>query len=103
MGVTLLILSRLEPRIAVGSSVFGRIFMAAAAVISALVLLAAGAGHYGEMTPQWQLVPAILVASLATMLPGAILTSRLGRTRMSVLIATVSIGLSVAALLASLG
>ncbi len=98
MGVTLLILSRLEPRIAVGSSVFGRIFMAAAAVISAFVLLTTGSGHFAEVEPQWQLVPAILFASLATMLPGAILTSRLGRTRMSVLIATVSISLAVLAL-----
>ena len=98
MGVTLLILSRLEPRIAVGSSVFGRIFMAAAAVISAFVLLTTGSGHFAEVVPQWELVPAILFASLATMLPGAMLTSRLGRTRMSVLIATVSISLATLAL-----
>ena len=98
MGVTLLILSRLEPRVAVGSSVFGRIFMAAAAVISAVVLLSTGSGHFDEVVPQWELVPAILFASLATMLPGAILTSRLGRTRMSVLIATVSISLALLAL-----
>ena len=98
LGVTLLILSRIEPRIAVGSSVFGRIFMAAAAVISAFVLLTTGAGHFAEVVPQWELVPVILTASLAMMLPGAILTSRLGRTRMSVLIATVSISLAVLAL-----
>lgn len=98
MGVTLLILSRLEPRIAVGSSVFGRIFMAAAAVISAVVLLSTGSGHFDEVVPQWELVPVILTASLATMLPGAILTGRLGRTRMSVLIATVSISLAALAL-----
>jgi uncharacterized membrane protein YfcA len=98
IGVTLLILSRLEPRIAVGSSVFGRIFMAAAAVISAVVLLTTGSGHFDEVVPQWELVPVILTASLATMLPGAILTGRLGRTRMSVLIATVSISLAALAL-----
>ena len=98
MGVTLLILSRIEPRIAVGSSVFGRIFMAAAAVMSAFVLLSTGSGHFAEVVPQWELVPVILTASLATMLPGAVLTSRLGRTRMSVLIATVSISLAVLAL-----
>ena len=94
MGVTLLILSRLEPRIAVGSSVFGRIFMAAAAVISAFVLLTTGSGQFANVVPEWELVPVILTASLATMLPGALLTSRLGRTRMSVLIATVSISLA---------
>ncbi len=98
MGVTLLILSRIEPRMAVGSSVFGRIFMAAAAVISAFVLLSTDSGQFADVEPQWELVPVILTASLATMLPGAVLTSRLGRTRMSVVIATVSISLAVLAL-----
>ena len=98
LGVTLLVLSRIEPRIAVGSSVFGRIFMAAAAVISAVVLLSTGSGNFDDVVPQWELVPVILTASLATMLPGALLTSRLGRTRMSVVIATVSISLAVLAL-----
>ncbi|MEX1294740.1 MAG: TSUP family transporter, partial [Candidatus Limnocylindrales bacterium] len=98
MGVTLLILSRIEPRIAVGSSVFGRIFMAAAAVLSAFVLLTTGSGQFANVVPEWELVPVILTASLATMLPGALLTSRLGRTRMSVLIATVSISLAALAL-----
>ncbi len=103
MGVTLLILSRIEPRIAVGSSVFGRIFMAAAAVLSAAVVLAVTPGLYDEVQPAWVLVPSILAASLAAMLPGAILASRLGRTRMSVLIATISIVLASAALLNGLG
>ncbi|MEX1335929.1 MAG: sulfite exporter TauE/SafE family protein, partial [Candidatus Limnocylindrales bacterium] len=69
MGVTLLILSRIEPRIAVGSSVFGRIFMAAAAVLSAFVLLTTGSGQFANVVPEWELVPVILTASLATMLP----------------------------------
>ncbi len=98
MGVTLMILSRIEPRIAVGSSVFGRIFMAAAAVLSAAAVLAVTPGLYDEVQPEWVLVPSILAASLAAMLPGAILASRLGRTRMSVLIASISIVLASAAL-----
>jgi uncharacterized membrane protein YfcA len=102
MGVTLLILSRIEPRIAVGSSVFGRIFMAAAAVLSAAVVLLVTPGLYDEVDPQWILLPSILAASLAAMLPGAILASRLGRTRMSVLIATISIVLASAALIAGI-
>jgi uncharacterized membrane protein YfcA len=102
MGVTLLILSRLEPRIAVGSSVFSRIFMAAAAVLSAMIMLATGSGHFSEVQPQWEVVPAILAASLAAMLPGAILASRLGRTRMSLIIAIVSITLASLALVAGL-
>ncbi len=103
MGVTLLILSRIEPRVAVGSSVFGRIFMAAAAVLSAVVVLALTPGLYDEVDPTWMLVPCILAASLAAMLPGAILASRLGRTRMSVIIAAVSISLAAAALISHLG
>jgi uncharacterized membrane protein YfcA len=99
MGVTMLILSRIEPRVAVGSSVFGRIFMAAAAVLSAAAVLAVTPGLYDQVQPEWVLVPSILAASLAAMLPGAILASRLGRTRMSVLIATISIALASAALI----
>jgi uncharacterized membrane protein YfcA len=102
MGVTLLILSRLEPRVAVGSSVFGRIFMAAAAVLSAAVVLAVTPGLYDRVQPDWLIVPSVLAASLAAMLPGAILATRLGRTRMSLIIATVSIVLAGAALITSL-
>ena len=100
--MTLLILSRIEPRIAVGSSVFSRIFMAAAAVLSAAVVLLVTPGLYDEVDPEWILLPTILAASLAAMLPGAILASRLGRTRMSVLIATISITLASMALIAGL-
>ena len=102
MGVTLLILSRIEPRIAVGSSVFGRIFMAAAAVLSAAIVLLVTPGLYDEVHPEWILLPSILAASLAAMLPGAILASRLGRSRMSIIIATVSITLASMALIAGL-
>jgi len=102
MGVTLLILSRIEPRIAVGSSVIGRIFMAAAAVLSAAIVLLVTPGLYDEVHPEWILLPSILAASLAAMLPGAILASRLGRTRMSIIIATVSITLASMALIAGL-
>jgi uncharacterized membrane protein YfcA len=102
MGVTLLILSRIEPRIAVGSSVFGRIFMAAAAVLSAAVVVLVTPGLYDKVDPEWILLPPILAASLATMLPGAILASRLGRVRMSVIIAVISISLASMALIAAL-
>jgi uncharacterized membrane protein YfcA len=102
MGVTLLILSRIEPRIAVGSSVFGRIFMAAAAVLSAAVVMAVTPGLYDEIDPNWMLLPAILAASLAAMLPGAVLATRLGRTNMSILIAAISISLASLALIAGL-
>lgn len=100
MGVTLLILSRIEPRIAVGSSVFGRIFMAAAAVLSAAVVVVATPGLYDRVDPEWIIVVPLLAASVAAMLPGAILASRLGRTRMSILIAAISISLASLALVA---
>jgi uncharacterized membrane protein YfcA len=98
MGVTLLILSRIEPRIAVGSSVFGRIFMAAAAVLSAAIVLLVTPGLYDKVDPEWIIVLPLLAASVAAMLPGAILASRLGRTNMSILIATISISLASLAL-----
>ena len=75
MGVTFLILSRIEPRYAVGSSVFGRIFMAAAAVLSAAVVLAVTPGLYDEVDPQWIIVLPLLMASVAAMLPGAVLAT----------------------------
>lgn len=102
MGVTFLILSRIEPRYAVGSSVFGRIFMAAAAVLSAAVVLLVTPGLYDAVHPQWIIVLPLLMASVAAMLPGAVLATRLGRTRMSVLIAVSSITLASLALVGSL-
>lgn len=94
MGVTLLILSRIEPRFAVGSSVVGRVFMAAAAVLGALITFALTPGLYEEIDPEWVIVLPLLTASVAAMLPGAVLATRLGRTRMSIAIATTSIVLA---------
>jgi uncharacterized membrane protein YfcA len=101
MGVTLLILSRIEPRFAVGSSVVGRIFMAAAAVLGALITFALTPGLYDEIDPEWVIVLPLLTASVAAMLPGAVLATRLGRTRMSVIIATTSIVLASLAFIAA--
>lgn len=102
MGVTLLILSRIEPRFAVGSSVFGRVFMAAAAVFSAAIVLLVTPGLYDEVDPEWIIVLPLLLASVSAMLPGAVLATRLGRTRMSVLIAGTSITLASLALVAGI-
>jgi uncharacterized protein len=100
MGITLLILSRIEPRFAVGSSVVGRIFMAAAAVLGAAITFTLSPGLYKEIDPEWVIILPLLTASVAAMLPGAVLATKLGRTRMSVLIATVSIALASLAFLA---
>ncbi|MFV2063885.1 MAG: hypothetical protein ACC726_10295, partial [Chloroflexota bacterium] len=84
------------------SSVFGRIFMAAAAVLSAAVVLLVTPGLYDKIHPEWIIVLPLLAASVAAMLPGAVMASRLGRTNMSILIATISITLASLALIASL-
>lgn len=91
IGMTLLVLSRIDPRHAVGSSLFARVFMAASAVIA--YLLAQTALH--DVTPNWWLVVPLLAGSLAPMIPGAVLVARLGRTRASVLVEVASIALAI--------
>ncbi len=91
IGMTLLILSRIDPRHAIGSSLFARVFMAASAVIAYVLAQTA----LQNVTPDWWLVVPLLAGSLAPMIPGAILVSRIGRTRASVLVEVASIALSV--------
>jgi uncharacterized membrane protein YfcA len=90
IGVKLLILSRLEPRLAIGSSLFGRVFMATAAVIG--YLLSASAFE-GVRPDYWLLVP-LFAGSVAAMMPGAALVSRLGRERATIAITVLSISLA---------
>lgn len=99
IGVKLLILSRIEPRHAIGSSLVGRVFMAVAA-ISTYALTAAATG--GIRVDPVLLVP-LLAGSLAAMGPGAALISRIGRDRASVVVATLSIALALPALLFGAG
>jgi uncharacterized protein len=91
LGVKLLILSRLEPRLAIGSSLVGRVFMAAAAVLG--YLLSASAFE-GVRPNYWLLVP-LFAGSVAAMMPGAALVSRFGRERATVVITLLSIALAV--------
>jgi uncharacterized membrane protein YfcA len=95
IGVKLLILTRLEPRKAVGSSLFGRVFMAAAAVVG--YLLSASAFE-GVRPNYWLLVP-LFAGSVAAMMPGAALVSRLGRERATVAITLLSIALALPTLI----
>jgi uncharacterized membrane protein YfcA len=90
IGMTLLLLSRIDPRQAVGSSLFARVFMAASAVIA--YVLAQAALH--EVTPDWWLVVPLLAGSLAPMIPGAMIVARLGRSRATILVTIASIALS---------
>ena len=95
IGVKLLILSRLEPRMAIGSSLFGRVFMAAAAVLGYLLSASAFAGVRPDF---WLLIP-LFAGSVAAMVPGAALLSRLGRERATVLITLLSISLALPTLI----
>ncbi|MBX3031567.1 MAG: sulfite exporter TauE/SafE family protein [Chloroflexi bacterium] len=95
IGVKLLILSRLEPRLAIGSSLFGRVFMAAAAVVGYLL----SASAFENVRPDYWLLIPLFVGSVAAMVPGAALLSRLGRERATVVITLLSIVLAVPTLI----
>ena len=69
--------------------------MAASAVIAYLLAQTA----LQNVTPDWWLVVPLLAGSLAPMIPGAMLVSRLGRTRASVLVELASIALSIPTLI----
>jgi len=90
IGVKMLILLRIEPRQAIGSSLVGRVFMAGAAVVG-FVLSARMADeidiHY------WLLIP-MFAGSVAAMVPGAFMVSRLGREKATIGITLLSIGLA---------
>jgi len=95
IGVKSLILLRIEPRQAIGSSLVGRIFMAAAAVVGYLLSAAA----FKDVRPDfWLLVP-MFAGSVAAMLPGAFMVSRLGREKATVGITLLSISLALPTLI----
>jgi uncharacterized membrane protein YfcA len=95
IGVKLLILARIDPRQAIGSSLFARIFMAASAVIGYLLAQTA----FQNVVADWWLIVPLLVGSIAPMIPGAMLVSRLGRERATVAITLLSIGLALPTLI----
>jgi uncharacterized membrane protein YfcA len=90
IGVKLLILARIDPRQAIGSSLFARIFMAAAAVIGYITAQTA----FQNIEPDWWIVVPLFIGSIAPMIPGAMLVSRLGRERATVAITLLSISLA---------
>lgn len=95
IGVKLLILSRIDPRQAIGSSLFARIFMAAAAVVGFFVAQTA----FHNATAEWWIVVPLFAGSVAPMIAGAMLVSRLGRERATVGITVLSIALALPSLL----
>lgn len=95
IGVKLLILSRIDPAQAIGSSLFARVFMAAAAVVGFLTAQSA----FHNVVPNWWIVVPLFVGSIAPMIPGALLVSRLGRDRATIAITLLSIGLALPTLI----
>src|SRR3954451_14905161 len=95
LGVKMLILARIDPKKAIGSSLFARIFMAAAAVVGYVLAATAFQG----VVPNWWIVIPLFVASIAPMIPGAMLVSRLGRERATIAITILSISLALPTLI----
>jgi uncharacterized membrane protein YfcA len=95
IGVKLLILSRIDPRTAIGSSLFGRVFMAAAAVVGYLL----SASAFKDVRPDYWLLVLLFAGSVAAMVPGAMLVSRLGRERATIAITLLSISLALPTLI----
>jgi uncharacterized membrane protein YfcA len=95
IGVKLLILSRIDPPQAIGSSLMGRVFMAAAAVVAYIL----SASAFTDVQPNfWLLVP-LFAGSVAAMVPGAFVVTRLGRERATIAITLLSIALAVPTLI----
>jgi uncharacterized protein len=95
IGVKLLILSRIEPRHAIGSSLVGRVGMA----IAAIATYAATAAATGSLAVDPRLFVVLLAASAAAMLPGTLLIARLGRGPAAAGVAVLSIALALPTLL----
>lgn len=95
IGVKLLILLRIEPKAAIGSSLTGRIFMASAAVVGYLLTATAFQG----LRPDYSLLVVLFCGSLVALVPGALMVSRLGRERATVFITLLSISLALPTLI----
>lgn len=97
VGVTLLILSRFETRIAVGSSTFGRIFIALASV-GFYILLGKGSALQNVVN-HWWLLPALWAGAILAILPGSMIIGRIGRTRGTIAVTILSISLAIPTLI----
>ena len=95
IGVKLLIITRIDQRRAIGSSLFSRIFMAAAAVVGYITAQSA----FQNMVADWWIVIPLFFASIAPMIPGAMLVSRLGRELATIAITLLSISLALPTLI----
>jgi hypothetical protein len=90
IGVKLLILSRIDPRHAIGSSLVGRVPMA----VAALATYALVAVDRGTVNIDPRLFAVLLCASAAAMVPGTLVVARLGKGRAAAGVAILSIALA---------
>jgi uncharacterized membrane protein YfcA len=95
IGVKLLILLRIEPKAAIGSSLVGRVFMAIAAVVGYLVTATALDG----VEPDVWLLVVLFSGSVIALVPGAMMVSRLGRETATIFITLLSIALAIPTLI----
>jgi hypothetical protein len=95
VGMTMLILSRIDPRRAIGASLTARVFMAASAVVGYVI----AASAFSNIVPDWWVVVPLFFASIAMMIPGAMLLARLGRERATIVITTLSVVLAIPTLI----
>ena len=95
IGVKMLILLRIEPKAAIGSSLMGRIFMAGAAVVGYLVTASA----FANVRPDVSLLVVLFCGSVIALVPGAMLVSRLGRESATIFITLLSISLALPTLI----
>lgn len=95
IGVKLLILLRIEPKSAIGSSLLGRVFMAMAAVVGYLVTATA----FDGVEPDLFLLVVLFFGSVITLIPGAFMVSRLGRETATIFITLLSISLALPTLI----
>lgn len=94
IGVKLLLLLRIEPRHAIGSSLLGRVFMSASAVVAYLL----SATAFQDIEPDLWLIVPLFAGSLATMVPGVYMVSRMQRDKAVVVITILSIALALPSL-----
>lgn len=97
VGMTLLILSRIDPRQAVGSSTFGRLFIALFSV--AFYVLFGKSAALQSIASHWWLIPALWAGAIVAIVPGAFVVTRLGRARATLLVTGISILLSLPTLI----
>jgi len=95
IGVKLLILLRIEPKGAIGSSLLGRVFMAGAAVVGYLVTATA----FESVEPDFFMLVVLFFGSVITLIPGAFMVSRLGRETATIFITLLSISLALPTLI----